>query len=47
MQNGTLSEPYCIDRSNLNIQEEENFKEFLKQNNETYLNIQEKILKDI
>lgn len=46
MQSGTLSEPYCIDRSGLNIQVEENFKEFLKNNNETYLNIQEKILKD-
>ena len=45
-QNGTLSEPYCIDRSTLNIQVEENFKEFLKNNNDTYLNIQEKILKD-
>lgn len=45
-QNGTLSEPYCIDRSALNIQVEEKFKEFLKNNNDTYLNIQEKILKD-
>lgn len=46
-KNGTLGKSYDINRNDINIENLNNLKQFLKSNNDIYLDIQNEILKDM